>query len=311
MRKLREGSVKICKVIIPRNIGLDKIALEQPGRRLQRSQSVQNLSPVSTTIRPQLDLPKIRSILVNPIGKPRRISFGRRKSISGRIQFDLPPQSPENNENTNMLPNVDLSTDAQQSDDAPLIDLLSDEDAGSGNVSSNMNTIFNVNELLQPLTTSQPDKQTTQTEENQTVVDEFDPLKTTCDANDSETDWSTFFETFTQNNVCSYRPVPQLLPINSVVGNKSPSPATRRPVPQLLPINSVVGNKPPFSAARRPVPQLLPINSVKQKESPLLATNRAVPQLLRINAIVDDQITTELDTSDEHFGKLHYDADSD
>lgn len=311
-RLLREGNGRLCKVRIPRNNALDKIAIVRPGKKMQRTRSVSNLqsgSPTSNISRPivaQLDMSKIRSILSNPTDKPRCISFGRRKSLPSHVTFNVSNlDSPQGN----------AAMSSSQQDNAPLIDFSGDDDIANAST----NTIPTIGELLQPTIAPMTQKQTTQTETNQnSILDEFDPLLTATDTNDSTTNWSAGLtptkSTSSPSNCDQITPsprvrrlVPDLMPINSVLvpssGNKvTPSPRVHRPVPNLLPIKSVLSTSSdevtPSPRLHRSVPNLMPIKSVlfpstDNKVTPSPRVNRPVPNLMPIKSNCRILVTRE------------------
>lgn len=325
LRQLREGNGRICKVRIPRNNPLDRIAFAKPGKRIQRTRSVQNLqsdSPPSNISRPivaQLDISKIRSILLNPIGKPRRISFGRRKSMPSRVTFDLSnPDPPQCNE-------VDLTS---QQDNSPLIDFSTDE-----NVALNQNGMANststTGELLQPSiapSTIAPrtNKQTVPTKTNQnSILDEFDPLMASTDANESTTNCLLPTNSVPSPSNCDkitpsprvYRPVPYLMPITPVLspsnGNKVvPSPCVRRPVPYLMPINSARRIKITHEALSNALRSIPTTSSGRFHTVKNADINLPVFEKSSVNDTTFDE-TMNFDKSEEQFGRLHYVSDSD
>lgn len=80
-----------CKIEIPLNETLNQVARSL--RPLHRQLSVGNLAQVDSPqvspprpAVPKFDIAKIRSILKNPIGKPKSI-IGRRKSMGARVNF--------------------------------------------------------------------------------------------------------------------------------------------------------------------------------------------------------------------------------
>lgn len=298
---------------------MDRIAFAKPAKRIQRTRSVQSVQPVSppsNNSRPnvtQLNISKIRSILLNPTDKPRRISFGRRKSLPSHVSFKLPdPDSPQRDE-------VDSSS---QQDNEPLIDFSTDE-----NVAPNQNDIANststMGELLQPSIAPKTNKQTLPTKTNRnSILDEFDPLMASTDANGS-----------TKN--C-------LLPANSVPSSSNgdtitPPPRLCRPVPYLMPITPALstsnGNKvAPSPRVRRAVPYLMAINSTRHKFTRVALSDalRSIPttsngrfhtvktadinlpvsEKSSVNDTTSDQ-TMNFDSSEEQFGRLQYGSDSD
>lgn len=83
---------QICRVKIPRIEALDLLAFSLVSGRITRHKSIPNLadtddhSILQSPSAPNLDLNKIRSILKNPIGKPRSI-INRRQSMPARVVF--------------------------------------------------------------------------------------------------------------------------------------------------------------------------------------------------------------------------------
>lgn len=99
-----------CHVKIHRIGRLYKLAMLLPTKKiLTRRQSAPNLASNSTqNIRmaqsphqqPVIDMAKIRSILKNPVGKPRTI-IGRRNTVHSHVRFDV-VEDDDNNGNESM-----------------------------------------------------------------------------------------------------------------------------------------------------------------------------------------------------------------
>lgn len=205
---MRNNQYATCSIEISRNVELDKFAFDQPGRRISRARSVQNEMPLPEIAeaprRPLLDMQKIRSILKNPIDKPRSI-FLRRNSMSA-VRFT-------DNANDIAAPVSSAQTgtlDSHARDDQPLIDLSNvQNDQHSNSVQPPV--------IMQPTQVCQPNL----------LADELNPLTVEL-----------------SNAQCSKRrPVPDLIHYGhlsqSTKSNESTSVqwSNRRPIPNLIRTN--------------------------------------------------------------------------
>lgn len=130
----------ICHVKIQRNSKLDGLAFTQPARRLARIRSVPNMAQSVPMVLPRqqtpnIDLTKIRSILKNPIGKPRAI-FARRKSMPARVSFQIDGASSSHSSSSDM--NMKGQNSASSSSSIPMQNsttdlLLVDQQASDSN----------------------------------------------------------------------------------------------------------------------------------------------------------------------------------
>lgn len=354
LRTLFDNNGRICHIKIIRNISLDKVAIAKPGKRIQRSQSMRNLvvqlpassSPASSSVAPQLDLPKIKSILKKPSDKSR-IIFGRRKSLGSCVTFNFSNgNKSQDNGKSSSSQQDDGKGQSNQQNDTPLID-FTDENCDSNNVARA--TVISIDKPLQPTILSQANytkDQSTVTEIHR-IFDEFDPLNSQtpstsgADANNlHSTKWSSLlqsenlFSGFSAKSLSDNdtqmskqvvrRPLPKLTPIRLVPRKtyknsaKTPSPAERRSVPKLTRIH--LFSREELSNAINSLPSTSNGNKNKgivYRQIPdLLPTMSDVNNLLpEAEKTLDNNSslshTIDFESCDESFGSFHYDSNSD
>lgn len=219
----RDFEYKSCKVLIARHAGADKLAMMQKSARLlKRSVSV------STT--------PVRSILKSTAN--RSSFFGRRKSVSGRVQFDdtqiinarlVESADTPSNDVTNEMESIsliDLSNDNEPNHSkAPLVPPINFIDmpavTATANVVSGPSTdAMNTSAVV---ATNQKESVRSMFDRQRSSIDEFDPLKTPMVEVQME-------EKSQQNSV-----IADILDLYK-------RPSTSRPIPALIPINRAVQN---------------------------------------------------------------------
>lgn len=199
-----------CHVKIPRNISLDKLALSKPGRRIQRCQSMPRNKPVSpeastSQSNPVINMQKVRSILKNPIDKPRGL-LARRKSMTARVEFTQPEIrffDVEAEADNNTTQNDEETVNVVSTSDEPLIDFA---DIETNHDTSIVQPSYVMGNLIEPTIATQSDSNSQSSEvndQNDILIDEFDPLSSpttqnaTNDSSNAENslrslDWSLF-----------------------------------------------------------------------------------------------------------------------
>lgn len=251
-----------------------------------------------------MDMAKIRSILKNPIGKPRTL-FSRRKSTNDRVMFSSSIQDGDDGKD-NGKKDDDKKDDGTKDDDKKYYGNKDNGKKGDENYLIDFsNEIGESSGTAHATDNLHQRKQSVQVSNNKSIFDEFDPvtlklatplIPSVIGASDA-------------NSVSSVNDV-------DVVQTQSRSTASK-PVPDLIPIGMVskhtsLKNMRSTSkqVLRRPLPGLIHFKLISREALQNALKVHETPE----NTLANDSLNNEcieINTDDEFFGKLRYDSDSD